>query len=377
MTIRSASSDDMGMPPVQVFRLGGMGANDADAIGRVIRPVFNGPGDYLIELTVQDNAGFRASTTRTLHVVRRSPVLTNLLLPATLEVGQESIAYVQLRDAGAAQDVQVTLGSSGPEGFIVSTAGSGLTDACGIAQVRVTPQSVDPIDVRVEVLGYTTCDPVTGACVSTSVEQNPGGRPAAPRDTSGPNLEILDPGPEDVAFDSCRPLTVRFSVSDDGVGVDLSTVAVVLDGQFFAGGSACVDGMCTVVIDTAALGTGVHHLDIDAKDLLGNPSTVGRDYRVESSIASILCRVGAGVCANVAPDGITTALVAHLAAAQGREVARNLKAASNDLAAFSLFVSSQRGRHMPDACADALLEDAAWIVGVRWGMDPVQMPWSP
>jgi len=284
-----------------------------------------------------------------------------------MEVGREAAAYVQLSGAGAGEEVQVTLGSSTPDGFEIRAAGSAQTDACGIAQVRITPRSLDVADLRVEVLGYTSCDPLTGACSSGVVAENPSGVPRQPVDTSGPHIEVSSPA-ADVALSACHPATPQFSVTDDGVGVDLATVAVTLDGLPLANGSACIGGTCSVAIDTASLPPGVHHLAIKAEDALGNASAVSRDYRVEPDLESLVCRLGAGVCAGIAPDGTENALLAQISAAAARRDARNLEAAANVLGAFMSFVDAQRGQHLPSACADVLEADADWILRVRWGM---------
>jgi pimeloyl-ACP methyl ester carboxylesterase len=372
VVIRSASHDDFGAPAIHAFRLGGLGASTVDAVGRVVTTRFDHPGDYEIVLTVQDNAGYWSTATKTVRVRRPTPAISRVVVQPTLEVGREATAYVQVANASAGEDVQLTLSGDAAGIVTLSGAGQGQTNACGVAQVRFTPTTLDRVDVRVEVLG-SECDPATGACSPAVAVTNPGG--AAPRvvDTTPPAFLINSPASGESSFDACRPLRLRFAVADDGAGVDWRSLRVYLDGARIADATSCVDGQCAIDVDPAGLAPGSHVLALAASDGAGNAATAQRAFRVEVSPASLVCRIRSAVCADIAPDGTDTALVAHVSAAAAQERARQLTAAGNELAAFIFFASAERGKHIPTTCADLLVQEADAIIRTRWGLDPRQL----
>jgi hypothetical protein len=372
----SASTDDFGPPPVQLWRLHRVSSTGYDAIGASIETVFRRPGSYTVDLLVRDAAGFAATATHALVVHPIMPVVTRVTLPSELDSGTEAEAWVELasESAIAGEEVQVSLGYFDSSGTFVHTAASSSpTDACGVARVPVTPLGgqLGSTHVRVDVPGHGTCDVAAGTCTSPVAVYDPGGPPTLV-DRSPPTIIVLSPR-EGAPLDACAPLEVRLIVSDEGKGVDPASVSVSLDGGALALAGDCVSDPCSATVDTGAVAPGTHVLSFLARDRGELETRLDRVLEVAASPGTLACRIATPECAGIAPGGIEQALLAHVEAAGRHEVAGALRPAANELVAFIDLTKAQRGQHIPVECADALLAEAEAIIRDRWGLDPRQL----
>lgn len=376
VTLRSESTDDFGPPPIQIFRIPSLIIGDGRlALGRTATVVFPMAGDYEVILDVQDAAGFRASTTSTVHVVENQPTIERVVAPATFEAGADTEIHVQLsgvpRLAGA--PVQVSFGVNAAGTRVRTSIAEAATDACGFARVEL-PGPIMKSDLIVEVLGTASCDPATGACGGGVQVVNPTtGAAVEPVDTLPPNIQIYSPEAGTRVFDACRPIPLSFSASDSGSGVAVGSVRAVLDGVALPLPSDCTSEICAVPIDPAGLRMGVHRLVLSARDVAGNTATLQRDFRLEATLDTLVCRLQSPVCASIAPDGIIESFLAKIDVARAREADGDLKTAANNLAALLLEGRAQSGVHVTSACAEALEEEGLWIIGTRWGQAPRQV----
>ena len=375
VTFLSASTDNFGHLPVQLWRLHGVDGTGPDAVGASVTTVYRRPGTYTVQLLVRDAAGFSASATHTLSVTAQAPTVQQVAMPATLQSGVEAVAWVVLGGSDlAGEQVQLSLGRVAPDGTFVRTAGSASpADPCGVARIPGTPlgRILGDEHVLVEVLGHGVCDPATSTCAGGVAVVDPGG-PRQRVDTTPPSFIDLSPaGARDL--DPCRQLNIRFQAIDEGSGVDSSSVVAALDGVALRLAGDCVAQPCTATIDTFTLLPGNHVLRLSARDLAGNVAQRDLTLRLEASIAALQCRLAAGTCAGVSPDGTLQAVQAHLDAARRHEAQGALGPAANELAALIFFSSAQRGVHVPAACADALIDEAEATIRKRWGLDLAQL----
>jgi hypothetical protein len=375
VTIRSTSTDNFGTPPVQLFQiLNALEANAVDGFGRVMNTVFRRPGTYDVLLDVTDNAGNSSSAVTSIVVTKPVPQIASVTVPASLEIGAEAVAWVKLAGLRqlAGQSVQLGLGELRDPGthtqkFVKAVSRTAQTDVCGLARVAFVPyaQQPGPKDLCVEVVGTTQCDATGASCDPGVVVCNPTGA-ATLVDTVPPTFMVISPESGFNEFDACTPITVEFSVFDEGSGVNPSSVTATIDGARVTLAGDCTNGDCRGTV--TGLPPGVHTLLLTAADNLGHVATLRRDFEIQASPQTLDCISDSGICGGITSCEVRSFIDREIARAIASQTCGNLTDAREHLAELIHELTELRGRKVPLACADALIQSATWVITHVWGL---------
>jgi hypothetical protein len=173
-------------------------------------------------------------------------------------------------------------------------------------------------------------------------------------DATPPTITVTSPVPEGVIFDTDDFSSITYTVTDDGAGVDLTTVASTFDG------SSATNGQ---VLDMFLLYPGTHTIVVKAADRVGNAGQTTRTFKVQATSASLLNNVGRACREGlITKKGICNSMEAKLGNAVARHDSGNHLAEGNILGAWINELLAQRGKSVDPATADRFIAFARDLI---------------
>jgi hypothetical protein len=173
-------------------------------------------------------------------------------------------------------------------------------------------------------------------------------------DATPPTITVTSPVPEGVIFDTDDLSTITYTVTDDGAGVDPTTVASTFDGAAAANGQT---------LDVFLLYPGTHTIVVSAADRVGNSGQSTRTFKVQATSASLLNNVGRACNEGlITKKGICNSMEAKLRNAVTRHDSAKHGPEGNILAAWINELQAQRGKAVDPDTADRFIAFARDLI---------------
>ena len=168
-------------------------------------------------------------------------------------------------------------------------------------------------------------------------------------DKTAPEIAIISP----IAADYEHPeiINIDFTAVDNVAGI--VETSVKLDGKEYASST----------IDLLSLSLGSHTFTITSKNNAGLTAIKSIEFKVVANIDSLISIVNRFYkTGEIDNKGIMNSLIAKLETAKGKINSSNSKTAKNILQAFINEIEVQSGKHISEAAANILKNDATYLI---------------
>lgn len=176
-------------------------------------------------------------------------------------------------------------------------------------------------------------------------------------DKKPPAITITSPTA--TAYPHSTTITLSYGATDGGSG--LQSVSATLDGSSTIGGQSLQSGQLINLLTELSLGQ--HTFTVSAVDNVGNIGTQSVTFSVVVTPASIIGDVNQFVSSGaITSQGVATALLGELAAAQAAYQGGLCGTAANDYRAFIDTVQAQTGITISSTAAKIMIDDANYLI---------------